>query len=252
MGERYNGAGNNDDEGSKIIVDNNGNSHVTGYISDAGDTKMFTIKYNNQGSERWSKIYSASHGYDYGNSIKLDNAGNVYVGGTTYLTSTNTDCILIKYSSTGTELFTKTYDGPAAKFDGANEIFVHPSGAAMYVAGYSDGIGTAGDGVIIKYSQLTGNEIISNEIPAKFSLSQTYPNPFNPSTKIEFALPESGNVKLEVFDITGKIVSELVNGSYSAGYHSVSFNAASISAGVYYYRIRFNGLSEVRKMMLVK
>ena len=250
--QRYNGTGNSEDEGYRIAVDASGNSVSTGFTTTTSGKRLLTIKYNNAGAERWSKVYDGPGDYNRGFTIALDNGGNVYVGGETIVTGIYTDCILLKYSSNGIQQFVQTYDGPAAKYDVTYDIAVDPSGAAIYTAGYSDGNGTQSDGLVIKYSQLTGVQNTINEIPETFSLSQNYPNPFNPSTKIQFNLPESGNVKLEVFDITGRMVRTLVNSSFNAGTHSVNFNAGNISAGVYYYRISYNGLSEVRKMVLIK
>lgn len=89
-------------------------------------------------------------------------------------------------------------------------------------------------------------------IPDKFSLSQNYPNPFNPTTKIDFALPKDANVKITVFDNSGKLVSEITNGFRTAGYHSVEFNAANIASGVYFYKLETNGFSKVMKMTVIK
>ncbi len=97
---------------------------------------------------------------------------------------------------------------------------------------------------------------LSNEvnvgIPAKFELSQNYPNPFNPTTKIEYQLPNDGNVNISVFDNSGKEVASLVNEFKSAGYYTVNFNGASLSSGVYFYKIASGNFSSVKKMMLVK
>lgn len=93
--------------------------------------------------------------------------------------------------------------------------------------------------------------------PSEFMLSQNYPNPFNSSTQIRFNLPASDqpvNVILDVFNVRGQRVAELVNEPLSQGQHSISFNAGSygLSTGVYLYRLRFSNLVEVRKMQLVK
>jgi myo-inositol-hexaphosphate 3-phosphohydrolase len=102
----------------------------------------------------------------------------------------------------------------------------------------------------------TGNPVgiqnISNEIPNGFSLEQNYPNPFNPVTNIIFSIPKSGMVKLVVYDIIGKQVSELVNGNYNAGSYKVDFNASVLSSGVYFYKIETNGFTDIKKMMLIK
>jgi hypothetical protein len=94
--------------------------------------------------------------------------------------------------------------------------------------------------------------ITSNEIPAKFSLSQNYPNPFNPTTTIKYSLPKLSIVKLLVYDINGKLVSELVNAEQPAGEYEISFNGNEIASGIYFYKIDAGGFAEVKKMMLVK
>ena len=72
----------------------------------------------------------------------------------------------------------------------------------------------------------------------KFELSQNYPNPFNPSTAISFSLPQSGNVKLTVYNLLGEKVAELVNGFREAGIHIVNFNAENFNSGIFIYKIR--------------
>lgn len=100
---------------------------------------------------------------------------------------------------------------------------------------------------------------LSNEViigtPTTFSLKQNYPNPFNPSTKIEYAIPFDGKVSLSIFDMSGKEISKLVNGTQTAGYYSVNFDGTNLASGVYYYRIEVSGQNnfvDTRKMLLVK
>ena len=85
-----------------------------------------------------------------------------------------------------------------------------------------------------------------------FILDQNYPNPFNPTTVIRYQLPVSSTVELKVFNIAGREVASLVNGSQAAGEHSVTFDASGLSSDVYLYRLRAGNLSITRKMMLVK
>jgi|CZKP01.1.fsa_nt_gi hypothetical protein len=96
-------------------------------------------------------------------------------------------------------------------------------------------------------------------IPEFFDLSQNYPNPFNPSTSIKYQLPVDAKVILEVYNITGQKVSEIVNQDQSAGYYIVAFGqTAKLSSGVYIYRIiaidkaTGNNFSSIKKMMLLK
>ena len=93
---------------------------------------------------------------------------------------------------------------------------------------------------------------VGNIAPAKFSLEQNYPNPFNPSTEIKFSIPQTTNVTLRVFDIMGREVVTLIDEQMEAGKHSVIFNAASLSSGVYYYTIITENFIQTKKMLLLK
>lgn len=89
-------------------------------------------------------------------------------------------------------------------------------------------------------------------LPAEFTLTQNYPNPFNPNTQISFALPFASNVTLAVFDALGRSVATLVDGLLAAGSHTVNFDAANLSNGIYFYQLKAGDFSAVRKMMLIK
>ena len=86
----------------------------------------------------------------------------------------------------------------------------------------------------------------------KFELAQNYPNPFNPATKINFSLPEPGNVKLTVYNLLGQEVKVLVNGFTEAGTHTIDFAANNLSSGIYLYKIEANGFIQTKKMTLLK
>lgn len=101
-------------------------------------------------------------------------------------------------------------------------------------------------------NQLIGINPVSTEIPQSFRLYQNYPNPFNPVTNIKFDIPENSNVTLTVYDLNGKIVSELNYGYLNKGSYNYSFNGNEISSGVYFYTLSSQGFSITRKMILVK
>jgi len=92
----------------------------------------------------------------------------------------------------------------------------------------------------------------NQSIPNKFALEQNYPNPFNPSTKIRYSIPTSSKVKLVVYDILGRKVTELVNKVQDAGYYEFNFNAADLSTGVYIYRLSYSDHFLTKKMLLLK
>jgi hypothetical protein len=93
---------------------------------------------------------------------------------------------------------------------------------------------------------------IGNVIPKVYSLSQNFPNPFNPVTKINFTLPKQGFVTLKIYDVLGREVRTLVNEVKSAGSYAVDFNASEYSSGVYFYRLESNGFTDIKRMVLIK
>ncbi len=85
-----------------------------------------------------------------------------------------------------------------------------------------------------------------------YSLIQNYPNPFNPSTCIAYSIKESGNVRLTVYNTLGQLVTTLVNEYKNSGEHTVDFNAANLTSGVYFYKIESGSFVETRKMILLR
>ena len=90
------------------------------------------------------------------------------------------------------------------------------------------------------------------DMPKEFTLSQNYPNPFNPETIIEYSVKEACHVRLEVFNVVGRNVLTLVNSFQQPGVYRVSFDAAGLSTGIYFYRIRMNDYTSVKKMVLLQ
>lgn len=98
------------------------------------------------------------------------------------------------------------------------------------------------------------NLINENKNPTNSELSQNYPNPFNPVTRFEYSLKDNGNVKITVYDITGKRIATLADEYKLSGNYYVVFNASdyNLSSGVYFYKIETVGFSQVRQMIIIK
>ena len=88
--------------------------------------------------------------------------------------------------------------------------------------------------------------------PGKPNLHQNYPNPFNPQTKIAFTISELSNVSLNVYDLSGKQVGELVNEQKAPGNYEVIFNGQNLASGFYIYKLTAGSFTEIKKMSLIK
>ncbi|MEO8167184.1 MAG: T9SS type A sorting domain-containing protein, partial [bacterium] len=102
-------------------------------------------------------------------------------------------------------------------------------------------------------SEVLSVELLESEtIPTQISLAQNYPNPFNPSTTIRFEIPNSTRLTLKVFDVVGKEVATIASGEFNAGAYTATFDASSLSSGLYFYRLEAAGFSKTMKMILMK
>jgi hypothetical protein len=105
----------------------------------------------------------------------------------------------------------------------------------------------------LAYLVTVGNSVV----PGRFSLSQNHPNPFNPATTMEYSLPARSFVALEIYNLLGQKVVTLVNQEMEAGVHQVVWDGKDsqgnkVSSGVYFYRIKADNFSEVKKMVMMK
>ncbi len=98
---------------------------------------------------------------------------------------------------------------------------------------------------------LTGVPRVSQS-PSTFALEQNYPNPFNPSTQIAFEIPQEGFVTLKVYDVLGRELATLVDGRLAAGSYRRTFDAHSLTSGVYFYRLAENNFVQTAKMLLIR
>jgi hypothetical protein len=113
------------------------------------------------------------------------------------------------------------------------------------------------DGPLMTNAFCTG-ELFDGEVPAaaltpqEFILAQNFPNPFNPTTQIHFALPQAGRVSLKVYNTAGQLVATLADGQFDAGWHSATWDASNLSTGLYLYRLEAGGMMMTGKAILVK
>ncbi len=156
--------------------------------------------------------------------------------------------------TSGTAPYTGRFrpETPLSVFDGSS-----PNGSwiLQYTDDASTGFNSSLDAWMLEitYGTLVGiNQ--TTTIPSKYMLLQNFPNPFNPSTVITFGLPQNGNTKLTVYDVTGKETAVLLNEFRNAGMYDVTvdMNSLGLSSGVYFYKLESKDFVSVKKMILVK
>ncbi|MGC8653744.1 MAG: ammonia-forming cytochrome c nitrite reductase subunit c552 [Candidatus Kryptoniota bacterium] len=167
----------------------------------------------------------------------LDSAARAYVS--------RADSILAKPNATGLDsayVAEATVNMTFAEGDESGGFHNHKYSVALL-----------NDAITKAKSVVTGINQSTSNIPLKFELLQNFPNPFNPSTKITFILPTATVITVEVYDILGQRVALLVNSKkFSAGIHTLTFDAEGLPSGIYLYRISTPLFSQVKKMLLLK
>ena len=99
---------------------------------------------------------------------------------------------------------------------------------------------------------LTSDVKPTNQLPLSYNLAQNYPNPFNPTTIINYSVPKAGLVTINVYDILGREIKQLVNEQKNAGTYNIEFNASKLATGVYFYRMQAGSFAETKKLLLLK
>ena len=99
---------------------------------------------------------------------------------------------------------------------------------------------------------LTGVESNQGVVAGSYSLSQNYPNPFNPTTTIKYSIPKLSFVTIKIYDVLGSEVATLVNEEKPVGNYELTWNAAKLSSGVYFYQLKAGNYVETKKMILMR
>ncbi|MCX7833578.1 MAG: T9SS type A sorting domain-containing protein [Ignavibacteria bacterium] len=208
---------------------------VTGFITTpdsviVGQSYTFTLTINStSGSGKYGVDIAAKYGSLYvisGSGLKLQNGELTHSSALTYSSPKIIQFGYIAPTTPGTDTIYATLD-----------------------RGYT-GAWNWAPNKGIRVVSATG--IINNETPSNYYLSQNFPNPFNPITKINYGLAKSTFVNISVYNIQGEKVKELINGFQSAGNYFVLFDGSELPSGIYYYKIVTSEFTEIKKLALVK
>ena len=249
--------------GDNIVLANNVTTIASfTYGSEGGDDQSLGRNPDITGDFEKHSTF-APLGALYSPGKRNDNAAPLPVELTAFTASTLDNSVELNWE-TATEVNNYGFE-IERKFDGAkwNNIgFVegHGNSNSPKYYSYSDNKIKASGKYLYRLKQIDidGSFEYSKEVeasiadPNEFELDQNYPNPFNPTTSIKFNIPFDSNVKLNVFNILGEEVAELLNENLSAGHYNIKFNASKLNSGIYFYKLETNKFTQMRKMILVK
>jgi hypothetical protein len=244
--KQFDGSYHGADYAQDILIDVNGNVFVGGTSDSSGTGLVTLVSYDNQGNQRW--VQQTRGGWwgmylnENGEIIVIDNDGEL---------------ITNMFSNDGSFLRSSRYILPAWRikaidFDHLYHLYI--------TANNEHWEGKMHGGSLIASVMSTFQydlypsyvENPSNHQTKTFVLKQNYPNPFNPNTTIEFSLPKTEWVTLNIFNILGQQVASLVSEKLNPGIHKYQWQAENLPSGIYYCRMQAGEFEQVRKMILLK
>jgi hypothetical protein len=245
----------------RFLVSENGWAQYN-YIFTVSGFVRFALHY---------QIFDGGPSGNYSNYIGIDlvqvkGVGYIPVELTSFTAAANNNDVVLSWA-TATEKNNQGFEIQRNNGNGFTTVgFVRGNGTTTQPQSYTFVDKNLNSGVYsyrLKQIDLDGTADFSKTVeveilnPKEFALNQNFPNPFNPSTKINFSLAVDSKVSLKVFNVLGQEVSTLLNGNLSAGNHEINFNAAGMNTGVYFYKLEAAGIdgtnfNSVRKMILSK
>jgi hypothetical protein len=235
--------------GNSVQQTTDGGYIITG--EDCVDWKLCLLKTDSLGNLEWIKKYSDNYELEsFGNSVQQTNTADyIITGGKTY-SDFDHEIWTIKVDQKGDILWKRSFDVYCGEAIG-NSI-VQTTDGGYIVAGYNCTNNPQGCDLWLIRLKPDINSVNEDPLPLQYGISQNFPNPFNPVTKIIYQLPHAVFVTIKVYDILGREVSTLVNEEKMAGSCEVKFDGSNLPSGIYYYQMKTERYSFTGKMVLLK
>lgn len=215
-----------------------------------GNKDLLLARLSAAGGVFWSRTYGGA-GTDWAYTVIVDNDGGFIAGGTTDSYGAGFyDAWLIKTDSLGNLLWSQTYGGGAT--DEFSNMISCSDGYVAIGATQSWGAGGWDFWMVRLRNTISPVSPLACGITTEYDLHPNYPNPFNASTRIVFNLAQAGRSRIEVYNALGQTVATPVDAVLPAGSHAVSFDAANLPSGTYFYRLHAGTFTDTRSMILLK
>lgn len=248
------------DVGNSVQQTGDGGYIITGYTGYFNWTgtqypDLWLIKTDSNGDTLWTKTYSDrldttwSGYWEEGKSVEQTSDGGYIITGFTELSGAGNDIWLIRINPNGDTLWTKTFGNSG--YDCGYSVQQTNDGGYIIVGS----IGNSGDNdvCLIKVApDVTAIDEMAQAVVSNYRLKQNHPNPFNPTTTIEFSIPQSNFVTLKIYNMLGEEVSTLVSEKLAVGNYKYDWPASGLASGVYLYRIQAGNYIEAKKMILLR
>ncbi len=243
------------DEARSIHVTNDGGYIIAGYTASfgAGARDIYVLRLEAGGGIVWTKTFGGVR-HDDGSYVIPTVDGGYLIAGTTDTAdpARGVDVLLIKTDASGNLIWQRTFGGVASE-GMANIITTSDGGYAM--SGSTSSFSQANDIYFIKTdNQGLFIEVEENpmEYPISYRLMQNYPNPFNPRTFIQYQIPSSARVVLQIYNIRGQLVQTVVDEMQQTGDYTIPLDLNELCSGLYFYQLRAGDFLDVKRMMLLK
>ncbi|SVE40942.1 uncharacterized protein METZ01_LOCUS493796, partial [marine metagenome] len=214
-------------------------------------TGTWLIKTDSEGNEEWINESIVGQ-FDVHQSVQQTDDGGYIITGSKWNGSEYNDVLLIKTNSEGNEEWTQIYGGSMGGYDDGNIVQQTSDGGYIIIGDTQISLFNI-DVWLIK-TDSDGNLETSTIVglPKTYTLSQPYPNPFNPTTTIEFSMPQTEFVTVKVYNIVGNEITTLINDELSIGNHTIQWDGSLQPSGVYFFKIESSGFVQSKKMVLLK
>ena len=215
--------------------------------------QLYLTCFSENGTWLWHRLFGESAFYDYGRSIIMTpDRGFLIVGASKELLTFKDNIYVVKVDSNGYSHWRERF-GETEVQEWISDVI--PAGENHYALfGYTTEEGGGGKNAMVATLDFIVDAVPENEEsqPHGFYLSPVTPNPFNPTTEVEFSIGKPGEIELAVYDIQGRLVRTLLQGSYSPGIYRTSFDASGYASGSYFVRLDAADQQQMQKIVLLR